>query len=125
MAKPNKSNSPHLFVGKLYEYRAHQWLKRQGLQPLYRNYHTKGGEIDIIMQDDDILVFVEVRYRNNRSWQNAAESINFRKQQRIIYAARHFIQRHQQHQAQQCRFDAICFTQINQVDWIKDAFRVQ
>ena len=125
MAKLKKSNKSHLALGKLYEQRALKWLKKRGLKPLFCNYHARGGEIDIIMQDNEILVFVEVRYRHQNSWQNAAESIDFHKQQRIIYAAGHFIQNHQQYQTKQCRFDAICFDQIDQADWIKDAFRVQ
>ena len=40
------------------------FLQQQGLQLVTRNYRCRGGEIDLIMRDDDSLVFVEVRYRH-------------------------------------------------------------
>ena len=54
--------------GKDAENRACHYLQAQGLQLLHRNYRSKGGEIDLILQDTDSLVFVEVRYRRPVSY---------------------------------------------------------
>ncbi len=50
--------------GREAEDRACDYLQTQGLQLLARNYRSKRGEIDLILQDKDSLVFVEVRYRS-------------------------------------------------------------
>jgi putative endonuclease len=41
------------------------WLKRQGLKLLTRNYRSRRGELDLVMQDGGTVVFIEVRYRKN------------------------------------------------------------
>ncbi|MCP3669207.1 MAG: YraN family protein, partial [Gammaproteobacteria bacterium] len=50
-------------IGTEAEDLALEYLKQQGLTLLNRNYHCRRGEIDLIMQDGNFLVFVEVRYR--------------------------------------------------------------
>ena len=41
-----------------------EFLKKQGYKILSRNYRIRGGEIDIIAQDKEYLVFVEVNFSN-------------------------------------------------------------
>ena len=125
MVEPSNCNKSAQRLGSRYEALALDHLKHHGLGHLQSNYRVSGGEIDLIMQEQDILVFVEVRYRHSNSWESSAQSISYPKQKRIIRAAQQFIQRHTKHQRQQCRFDAICFDQQNKADWIRDAFRVQ
>ena len=60
-----------------------EFLQQQGLKLLARNYRGRHGEIDIIMQDKDALVFVEVRYRKNNHYGGALESVTAGKQARI------------------------------------------
>jgi len=50
-----------------------EYLQQQGLKLLTRNYRGKRGEIDIVMQDKNALVFVEVRYRKNDFFGGALE----------------------------------------------------
>ena len=77
--------------GQQAENAAAQWLQQQGLSLLQRNYRCRQGEIDLIMQDNDDLVFVEVRWRKHHSHGGALASVDYHKQKRLILAARHFL----------------------------------
>jgi len=85
------------------------WLAKAGLRWVESNYRTPGrggGEIDLIMRaPDGTLVFVEVRQRANASHGGAGASIGGVKQQRIIFAARHYLMRFAS--APPCRFDVV------------------
>ncbi len=109
-------------IGQQAEQRAHHHLVKQGLQHIASNYSCRHGEIDLIMRDKDTLVFIEVRYRKNAQFGGAAASVDFRKQQRIIATAQHYIQ-HQRHTASAYRFDVVAISS-DQLDWIADAFRL-
>jgi putative endonuclease len=109
------------------EQQVEQYLQRQGLKPLQRNYNTPGGEIDLIMQHRNTLVFVEVRFRRSNRFGSAAESIDYRKQQRIINTAAHFLQHHLKYQNMACRFDVAACRPDNsdgalQIEWLSNAF---
>jgi putative endonuclease len=82
-------------------------LCRHGLQVLSRNYNCRGGEIDLVMRDGAVLVFVEVRYRSSDRYGSGADSVTARKQSRIAHAARHFLMRHPEHARRPCRFDVV------------------
>ncbi len=104
---------------------AHTYLCGQGLQTNERNYRCKVGEIDLIMLEQSILVFVEVRYRKNQRYGGSLESIDTRKQQRIFLTAEHYLQSHQC--ASQSRFDVVLIsgaTNNPTLRWIPDAFRI-
>ena len=112
-------------IGKSYEARAESWLVSNGLETIARNYRCRLGEIDLIMRDAGILVFVEVRFRSNDSFGGPFESITARKQKRIILAANHFLSSHSEFHAYACRFDAMGITSVdarNRYDWIRNAF---
>ena len=64
-----------LTVGNLGEYLACQYLKKLGYKILDRNYRIRGGEIDIVAQDRDYLVFIEVKTRNSSEYGLPSESI--------------------------------------------------
>jgi putative endonuclease len=101
-------------------------LDMQGLQLITRNYRYRRGEIDLIMQHQTILVFIEVRYRASHYCGSSAESIDYTKQQRILMTASHYLQTHQQAQSFPCRFDAVLINgsqKSPQIQWIQDAFR--
>jgi Holliday junction resolvase-like predicted endonuclease len=53
-------------AGDVFELRACTELERAGLKLLARNYTTRYGELDLVMSDDDTVVFVEVRCRKKR-----------------------------------------------------------
>ena len=104
---------------------AEQWaaqhLQQQGLKLVVQNYRSRFGEIDIIMQDKDVLVFVEVRLRKNAEFGGAAASIDARKQQRIISTAQQYLSGLRQ--LPPCRFDAVLIDKAGEkFEWLKNAF---
>lgn len=94
------------------------YLQQQGLQLLERNFRCKGGEIDLIMQDGKVLVFVEVRVRSDGKFGGAAASVGSAKQKRLIIAAQVYLQRHTM--PPPCRFDVIAFDD-KKMTWLKNA----
>ena len=97
-----------------------KYLKRRGLKLLVRNYYSRHGEIDLIMQDKDTLVFVEVRYRKHDDYGDAAESVDRRKQSRIMSTAESYLQTHSWDGP--CRFDIVAIQGKAKPQWIVGAF---
>lgn len=113
-------------IGKDAELHAEQWLCQQGLQTIQRNAHCRLGEIDLIMRDGEHLVFVEVRARSGRLHGGAAASVDWRKQQKLVHAARYMLSRNPHWSQLPCRFDVIAYegdSESNPPIWYKDAFR--
>jgi len=117
---------PRLFqpsnsAGVVAEKKALAYLLTQGLTLLHQNYYCRFGEIDLIMQDQDTLVFIEVRYRKGSDFGGALASIKQSKQRKIIKTAQHYLT--QLRAEPYCRFDAIALndTELTPL-WVKDAF---
>ncbi|GAA0790493.1 YraN family protein [Marinobacterium sediminicola] len=113
-------------IGMDAEQRAEHWLTQQGLALLQRNAHCRLGEIDLIMQDGEQIVFVEVRRRSSRYFGGAAVSVDWRKQQKLIRAARFMLSRNPHWSQRTCRFDVLAFegdSESSPPVWYKDAFR--
>ena len=108
-------------TGQAAEARACAHLERAGLKLLARNFRCRQGEIDLVMREGDTLVFVEVRYRHQSHFGSGAESVDRRKQARLIQAARHYLQTHPAQAEQPCRFDVVSLAP-EQIEWIHDAF---
>lgn len=111
-------------IGQGAEDLAEAYLIQQGLQPITRNVHFKTGEIDLIMRDQQSLVFVEVRFRKNSRFGSALESITRNKQQKLIRSALLYCQKHQIHSP--WRIDVVAITPATpereqQIDWIPSA----
>jgi putative endonuclease len=104
--------------GDAAEDRALHYLQQRGLTLMQRNFRCKGGEIDLIMQEAAVLVFVEVRKRADTRHGGAAASVTTRKQGRLIIAAQVFLQRYRMPPA--CRFDVIAIDG-NAIEWLKNA----
>jgi putative endonuclease len=109
--------------GDAAEDRARDHLMARGLRLVARNYRTPGrggGEIDLILRDaDGTLVFVEVRKREDGAFGGAAASIGWRKQRRIVFAARYYLMRYRE--PPPCRFDVISMEGGN-IQWMRAAF---
>ena len=121
---PNKT--PHATtkrIGDAAEDEALQYLQAHGLRLLVRNYRTPGrggGEIDLIMQDQDsTVVFVEVRKRTSTRHGGAAASVGRVKQRRIVFAAQFYLLKLRT--LPPCRFDVVEVTPDG-LDWIQAAF---
>lgn len=106
-------------LGQAAEDQACAYLMRQGLTALERNFRCRGGEIDLIMQQREVLVFVEVRQRADKRHGGAAASVTAAKQARLIVAAQVFLQRYRTPPA--CRFDVIAI-EGNTLEWLRNAF---
>lgn len=114
-------------AGQAAENRACDHLQQHGLQIIERNYLCRQGEIDLIMRDGDYTVFIEVRYRRNSGFGSAAESVDQRKQRKIINTASHYLQQHSKLAQQPARFDVVSISPLGKethIDWIQDAFQV-
>jgi len=110
-------------IGTDAEERATLWLQEQGLVLMQKNARCRLGEIDLIMRDEQTLVFVEVRQRRNRDYGGAAASVDWRKQLKIIRTARYLIAGNPRWSSLTCRFDVIAFEGDQEPVWYKDAFR--
>lgn len=107
------------------EDQACRFLQERGLRLIERNYRTRRGEIDLIMRDADNLVFVEVRYRRQHRYGSGLESVDRRKQQRIIACAAYYLHCHPQAARLAARFDVVALTTGAagaSIDWIRNAF---
>ena len=118
----NNSNE----TGQRAEDSACDYLKIQGLSLVERNYCCPRGEIDLIMKDNGTTIFIEVRFRRNTRYGSGAESVDQRKQKKLLAAAAHYLQKNPKAARGPCRFDVISLTANNgeqQLDWIPDAFQ--
>jgi putative endonuclease len=110
---------------------AREFLQRHGLNPIAANANYRGGELDLVMRDGDMLVFVEVRYR--RSAGNAssgfgggAASVDANKRRKLVHAASQFLAAHREYSRAPCRFDVIDASgdpEAPTFAWLRDAFR--
>lgn len=127
-------------IGKKAETFARYYLEKQGLVFITQNYTCRLGEIDLIMQDKQLLVFIEVRYRRNINFGHSLETVHLRKQIKLIKTATHYLQFNPLVEGTSCRFDVVAlsdsvkstyqwfkkFTTSQhypaQVEWVKNAF---
>ncbi len=102
------------------------YLEDRGLILLVRNYRGRFGEIDLVMRDDSMLVFIEVRQRRSQRYGTPAETVDARKQGRLRATAEQYLQQHHPRESQKpCRFDIVAITdgpQGQQIEWLRDAF---
>lgn len=100
-------------------------LERQGLKLVARNYRSPFGEIDLVMRHANVLVFVEVRYRQHTRFGLPAETVDARKQSRLRATAEHYLQHDERACNQPCRFDIVavtCEPSGEHIDWLQNAF---
>lgn len=110
------------------------YLRQQKLKLITRNYTCHIGEIDLIMQDQFALVFIEVRYRKYPIFGSSLESVNRIKQHKILKTAEYYLLSKQLSEKIACRFDVVGVKPIAQkllsiskldpaqVEWVKNAF---
>ena len=102
------------------EQAARAYLKR-GAKLLARRHRNEGGEIDLILLENGILVFVEVKQRKNRT--ELAESITEKQWQRLGLAANHYMMSHSNETGtiRGCRFDAVLIGADGHLEIIENA----
>lgn len=111
-----------------------EYLLKQNIIVLQSNYFCKYGEIDLIGSENNILVFIEVRYRKNEDYGGAIASITKTKQSKIIRACKMYLLENNLYDKVECRFDVVVVQnnskQNNEYDphakkniiWLKNAF---
>ena len=111
-----------IMIGIAGEEAAKAFLIKQGLQWITSNYHCRFGEIDLIMQEGDYLVFIEVRQRRSMAFGGALASITSAKQKKLIKSAQHYQCSHKQLSKNPCRIDVLTLQGTPpKIDWIKNA----
>lgn len=110
-------------IGNKYESKAEKFLCDQGCSIVGKNFSTKFGEIDLIAQDGEQLVFVEVKYRKMDDFGHAAEFVTRQKSRRLIKTAYIWLDRHKlSPESASYRFDVIAIhAQGKDINWIKNA----
>jgi putative endonuclease len=99
---------------------AAEFLVKRGVEIIARNFRCRGGEIDLIARDRDMLVFVEVRLRSNAAFGGAAASITATKRRRLARAAGYYLATLGREPP--CRFDAILLDALDadHIEWLVD-----
>jgi len=129
MPPPNHSTPNHSpehratqRVGANAEHYARQWLEARGLKYIERNYNCRFGELDLIMQEQQEIVFIEVRFRSHCDFGTAAESVHIGKQRKLIRSASHYLQTRGLADAA-ARIDVLGLHALrpNAIEWIKNA----
>lgn len=114
-------------TGRQAEQTACDFLQAQGMALLEKNYFCPQGEIDLIMNDNNTIVFVEVRFRRNTQYGTGAETVDRHKQSKLVATAAHYLQKNPKAAKNPCRFDVISLTANNsdgqKLEWIPDAFQ--
>lgn len=113
-------------IGEIGEKYAAEFLKKKKYKILERNYRKKYGEIDIIAENKNHLVFVEVKTRHTDSMTSAADAVNRQKQLKIIKTASLYLTENETDKF--CRFD-VCEVYVNadnlklvNINYIESAF---
>ncbi len=111
-------------TGKWGEEKAATYLKSLGYKIIARNFKRRGGELDIIALDGEILVIAEVKTLPSGNIETLSHELNLRKQKRIIETSKRFIQMNRQYNDSIIRFDVLVIDMpgFPDVYHIKDAF---
>jgi putative endonuclease len=81
-------------------------LRRLGYSIVERRFRTRRGEIDIIARDGPILVFVEVKGRDETCAGAPAEAVTSQKRRRLMHVALEYLAKCRLHDIR-CRFDVV------------------
>lgn len=116
-------------IGRSAEDIAADFLAAQGLAVVLRNYRRRGGELDIVAREGDVLVIAEVRTRSTDEFGGAAASVDGWKQHKIIRAATQLLQQRRDLAKLRVRFDVIVVRGVDgpspSVEWLKHAFEAR
>ena len=112
-------------AGTAWELAARRHLEAAGLGLLGANQRYRMGEIDLVMDDRGIVVFVEVRYRSSDAFGGSVLSVDKHKQRKLVLAAQCFLAANPTLARKPCRFDVVAVdgsADPPRVEWIRNAF---
>jgi putative endonuclease len=126
LSEPPPYGRPKDRLGRRGEEAAARHLESQGLRIVAAGFRTAAGEIDLIAQDGDELVFVEVKTRSSLRCGRPGEAVDARKQARLARVARIFLTR-SGGEDRPCRFDVVEILEVPggapRIHHIRDAFQ--
>ena len=113
--------------GQAGESAAENYLRRKGYRIMARNLRSSVGELDIVAEDGQVLVFVEVKARRTGAFGGAIHAVHQRKQEKLIQLAAKYLARHHI-KDRPCRFDVVLLQGTDAVapdiEHIQNAFEV-
>jgi putative endonuclease len=92
--------------GELGERIAERWLRRQGWRVVQRRFRAGHRDIDLVVERDDVVVFVEVKARRGAEFGDPVEAVNWNKQRQLVRSASVWIDRHGR-PSESYRFDVV------------------
>jgi putative endonuclease len=118
---------PRKLFGQEGESAAEQYLRNKGYRILARNVRSSVGELDLVAEDGQVLVFVEVKARRTDAFGGAIHAVHQRKQEKLIQLAAQYLARHHL-KDRPCRFDVVLLQGTNaeasRIEHIENAFDV-
>lgn len=120
------SNHYRIDIGRWGEDYACQYLTSRGLQPIERNVRTPYGEIDLVMEFDGVIVFVEVKTRANLESGYPEDSVTDEKMDRMSECSQWFMAEHFKNE-DPWRVDVVAVIGqpkkgIPQIEWFQNEF---
>ena len=88
----DKTKTAAQIIGKHGEDIASGYLTKKGLNVIFRNFHTRYGEIDIIARDSQYIIFAEVKTRNEYAVSVPSEWVDKHKQKKLMMTAALYLQ---------------------------------
>ena len=119
-------NNGKQLLGKEGERIAEEYLKKKGYRLVERNYRCAAGELDLIVLDRRVVVFVEVKTRTGQTFGSPFEAVEFRKQRKMIQAAQYFLAE-KKLQQRDARFDVVGISWAGRdpmVEHVENAFEL-
>ena len=106
-------------TGTAYEEIAADYLRKKGIHILVMNYRVSQGEVDIIGEDKENIIFIEVKYRKTASYGEPWEAVSIHKQKKICSVARQYC--YTKRIKKQIRYDVISICG-EEISWFQNAF---
>ena len=100
-------------LGKMGEDAAVAEIERRGYAVLERRYRTRHGEIDIVAEDGDVVVFIEVKVRATAERGTAAEAVTIQKQRKLVAMATDYLSRRRLTH-RRCRVDVVAIDGVGE-----------
>jgi putative endonuclease len=118
---------PRKLFGQEGESAAERHLCRKGYRIVARNLRSPAGELDLVAEDGQVLVFVEVKARRTDEFGGAIHAVHQRKQEKLIQLAAQYLARHHV-KDRPCRFDVVLLqggdAGASHIEHIENAFEV-
>jgi len=102
----NNVSDKRQILGREGERLAEDYLKKKGYKVLEKNYRCPLGELDLVVLDGRIIVFVEVKIRSDDRFGHPFEAVHWRKQDKMVKVALYFLSQYKLHQ-REARFDVV------------------